>query len=391
MFLVNDNETQAAEGSEEFVQQVGMIRGAGEPTEEAILSQTMAAQVREETNALLTYDAMLDQRFAAGDSVHEQGIRSAICAPLTAGGKLVGMLYADSTDPGNRFTVDDLRFMAAIALQAGTAVENARLYERLAEEKAALEAAHTALQSAQEQLIQSEKLAAVGRLSSGIVHDMKNPMTVILGYAGLIRDRATGGVDVPEVREGIRRLVDEIEVGVSHVNQVIEQLLMFARPSDPVKVPTDVRELVQDTVRFLAHETNAAGIKVREEMPADLPPTAGDPNQIKQVFMNVVLNGVQAMEPRWGLLTIRGEFVTRDGVPCVETTFEDNGCGMSEAQQAKIFDPFYTTKEAGEGLGGTGLGLSVAYRIIENHGGTIRVRSEPGKGSAFTVALPVAE
>lgn len=367
----------------------GRVRGRDLEAGETIFSQTLVDAVMRDGNAQLTYDAMEDRRFAEVESVQRQGIRAAICVPLQAKGQFFGILYADSTDPANRFRVDDLRFMAAVGLQAGTAIENALLYETLESEKAALDIAHQELKSAQDQLVQSEKLAAVGQLASGIVHDMKNPMTVILGYSGLIRDKVKKLAAGPEEDLGISTLAADIEDGVEHVNQVIEQLLLFARPSEPKVHSVSAHEIVSDTLRFLRHETNAAGVEVNNSIPVDLPLLNIDENQVKQVFINIVLNAVQAMESRKGLLELFGANMERDGRQFVDLLFKDNGCGMSRERSSRIFEPFYTTKTPGAGVGGAGLGLSVSYSIIEKHGGTISVDSRPGQGSTFTVSLPV--
>lgn len=366
----------------------GKVRGRDRGDFETIFSQTLADAVLRDGTAQLTYDALQDHRFAEVESVQQQGIRAAICVPLQANEQLFGILYADSTNPENRFRVDDLRFMAAIGLQAGTAIENARLYERLEQEKAALDDAHQELKSAQDQLVQSEKLAAVGQLASGIVHEMKNPMTVILGYAGLIKDKVKEVTAELNEDRGIAHLADEVVEGVGQVNQVIEQLLLFARPSEPKVHAVSTYKVVADTLRFLQHETNAAGIKVENRVPESLPNVNIDDNQVKQVFINIILNAVQAMERRTGLLVVTGDTVRREGQQFVELTFQDNGCGMSPEQCSRIFEPFYTTKVPGPGVGGTGLGLSVSYAIIEKHGGSISVTSLPGKGSKFTVTLP---
>jgi signal transduction histidine kinase/pSer/pThr/pTyr-binding forkhead associated (FHA) protein len=368
----------------------GKVRGRDLKESETIFSQTLAEAVLRDGTAQLTYDASQDHRFVEVESIQQQGIRAAICVPLQANEQMFGILYADSTNPENRFRVDDLRFMAAIGLQAGTALENARLYERLEQEKAALDDAHEALKSTQDQLVQSEKLAAVGQLASGIVHEMKNPMTVILGYAGLIRDKVKDVTANLDDDRGIGHLADEVEDGVGQVNQVIEQLLLFARPSEPKVTFVSTSKVVEDTLRFLKHETNAAGIKVKNQVPEVLPDVNIDDNQVKQVFINIVLNAVQAMERRKGLLVVTGKTVRREDRQFVQLEFSDNGCGMSPEQCSRIFEPFFSTKAPGSGVGGTGLGLSVSYAIIEKHGGSISVTSLPGEGSKFIVTLPTS-
>ena len=354
-------------------------RGCSE--DDVIYSSTMADQVKLEKSALLTYDAMADDRFSAGDSIHEQRIRAAIAAPLMVEDRVIGILFADSLKAQSRFSVDNLRFLAAIGLQTGTVIEKAILYKELIEEKAAL-------QQAQQQLVQSEKLAAVGQLASGIVHDMKNPMTVILGYSGLIGDRLERLPREEREKLGISKLLNEIEGGVRHVNQVIEHLLMFARPESMDRRAADLGALVEDTLRFLQHETSNAGVKLEKRIPDRLPPVMVDESHIKQVFMNIVINAIQAMEPYEGRFRVSALCREDGDGEVVEVAFADNGCGMTEEQRNRVFEPFFTTKKAGSGIGGSGLGLSVSYSIVQNHGGTIEVESEIGRGTTFRVALP---
>ena len=363
----------------------------GRRVEETVYSSTMADQVLREKAAVLTYDAMSDARYSAVQSVHEHRIRAAICAPLMTHDRVMGVMFADSMKPASRFRVDDLRLLAAIGLQAGAAVENALLYEELESEKEALKTAHQDLQTAQSQLVHSEKLAAVGRLASGIVHDMKNPMAVILGYAGLIEKKVKQLVGDGD-DQGIPQLLGEVETGVAHVNQVIEQLLMFARPSDPVKERTDIAELLDGVARFLMHEANQAGVKIRQKFEAGLPPVLMDPNHIKQVLINLLINAIEAMEGRGGEIELRVSRVTLGRKHAVEIAVADTGCGISPEQQALIFEPFFSTKQEGGGgavTGGTGLGLSVSYGIVRRHGGTIDVESSPGNGTTFRVRLPL--
>lgn len=356
-------------------------RHRGCSDDDVIFSSTMADQVLADKSSLLTYDAMADDRFSAGDSIQAQHIRAAIAAPLMAEDRVIGILFADSLKAQSRFSVDNLRFLAAIGLQAGTVIEKAILYKDLLEEKAAL-------QRAQQQLVQSEKLAAVGQLASGIVHDMKNPMTVILGYAGLIGDRLEKLPDAEREALGINKLVDEIEGGVRHVNEVIEHLLMFARPGPAEQRAVDVGSVIEDTLRFLRHETNNAGVKLEKRIPDTLPPVMADENHIKQVFINIVINAIQAMEPYKGRFRISALCREDGDGEIVEVAFADNGCGMTEEQRNRVFEPFYTTKQPGSGVGGTGLGMAVSYGIVQQHGGAIEVESEPGRGTTFRIALP---
>ena len=185
-------------------------------------------------------------------------------------------------------------------------------------------------------------------------------------------------------------MLKEIEDGVDQVNTIITQLLVFAKPSALVKKPIFVAPLVQNTIAFLKHETTHGGVDVELHFPEDLPEIAADPNQLKQVFINIILNAVQAMEPGKGRLAIGAEAARLEAQDVVNIWFEDNGSGMTEQQTDRIFEPFFSTKKQSDGTGGSGLGLSISYAIIQNHGGRIAVESELGSGTIFRIAIPVA-
>lgn len=359
------------------------------PTAELPYSKTMLDQVLKEKKAVLTFDAMSDDRFRAGQSVQTSGIRSAICAPLQYQKTILGVIQADTIVPEHRFTRDDLRLIAAIGLQAGAALANAQLYERLVYEKAELHVANQKLKSAQDKLIQSEKLAAVGQLASGIVHDLKNPITVILGYLSIMRDKLEN-----QARDTFNalKLDDDLkaaEKGIQFCNDVISELLKFSRPSELTKAPLDVNELITATLKFLHVELLKAQAKTELHLAAGLPRLLADGNQLKQVFINIILNAIQAFDKPVRIIRVTSEVIGAEKHAQVRISFTDNGKGMTEDQRRRVFDPFFTTKSAGSGLGGTGLGMSVSYSIIDGHGGSIEVRSIPGEGSTFSVLLPV--
>ena len=360
-----------------------------QPPGEAPLSRTIARTVAITRRAVLTNNAMDDQRFMEGESIQTQKIRSAICAPLLSEDKLNGMIYVDVLDPDKQFSSDDLRLVAAIGLQMGAQLENARLYERLGQEKEALEQANQQVKSAQQELIQSEKLAAVGRLSSGIVHDIKTPLSVVLGYTGLMKNHV-GKIDPNLVESAkIDECISEIENAISHCNKMIQDMLQFARPADPEKKTLNINKIVEDTLQFLQVEFNKSSVSLQVDFSEGIPPVMADENQLKQVVINIVMNALQAMDKKKKTLSVRTEKVEISSDPKVCIHVTDNGKGMTEDERRKIFEPFYTTKHVSEGEGGSGLGLSVSYGLIHSHGGHIEVESQPGEGTTFTVSLPV--
>jgi signal transduction histidine kinase len=365
-------------------------RGNPAATGPVVFSSSMSQFVMRERKAMLTFDAMTDGHFNATDSIAAFHIRSAMCAPLLSGDRLLGVLQANTLDPAHKFDRDDLRLLTAFGLQAGAALDNSLLYERLAADKAELQDAHEKLKLAQESLIHSEKLAAVGRLAAGIVHDIKNPLTVILSHAEMLEMflkkagiQKAGDLDILES-------LAEIQKGVLHCNEVVTQLLHFARQTKPSAALLDINELLQTTVSFVSHELKKSKVTAQLELAEELPPVMADAGQLKQVFLNIIINAIQAIESEPGRITITTKTAGRKNRETVEIRIKDNGAGMTDEVRQRLFEPFFTTKQPCGGLGGTGLGLAISYGIIQNHGGSIQVTSQPGKGSTFVISLPPA-
>jgi len=179
----------------------------------------------------------------------------------------------------------------------------------------------------------------------------------------------------------------EIQKGVMHCNEILNGLLQFAGQSRSVKAPVNINDLLRSTESFMAYEFKKANTALTLDLGANLPVITADANQLKQTFINIMLNALQAMG-RDGTLKITTSSAAEDGKTWVTVTFADNGPGMSEEVRKKVFDPFFTTKKGSGSPGGTGLGLSVSYGIIQNQGGTIEVASAPGQGATFTIRLP---
>ena len=352
-------------------------------------SSSIVRALLRERKAVLTFDAQQDGRFDGEGSIANYHIRSAMCVPLQSRSRLLGVVQAHTIIDEHRYTIEDLKLLTAIGMQAGTALENAFLYEKLAAEKASLHQAHEQLKAAQEGLIQSERLAAIGRLTAGIVHDVRNPMTVILGRAQIMQ-MAMEGSGIREL-DGLDMIesVEHIQQGVEHCNHVINQLLQFARHSAPTVALVSINELLEATASFVSHEVDKAGAQISTRLQRDLPPVALDPNQIKQVFLNILINAVEALREDGHIEITTTAAALANGADAVAVHVADNGQGMTPEVKKRLFEPFFTTKEADSGHGGTGLGLSVSYGIVRSHGGTIEVNSTPGEGSTFVVVLPL--
>jgi signal transduction histidine kinase len=251
--------------------------------------------------------------------------------------------------------------------------EAARLYAETVERNEELADINARLQSAQAQLVQSEKLASVGQLTAGIVHDVKNPLAVIKGLAEELHEEV--GID-PSTRAQLTTIRDS----ASRASTIVTDLLKFARQSTPEMQRRDMRETIQSSLRLTEYLTRKGKIEVSVELPDQPVMMAFDAQQIEQVLINLITNAVQAMQ-HGGSLRVN---LNKSGGK-VSIGVQDTGSGIPKQNLNRIFDPFFTTKPEGEG---TGLGLSVSYGIISRHGGTIEVESELGWGTTFTVVLP---
>lgn len=227
-----------------------------------------------------------------------------------------------------------------------------------------------------QQIGRSEKLASIGRLAAGIAHEINNPLTGVLTLAHLLREKAN--MDEQDLQD-----LDMIILETTRTSEIVRGLLDFARERPARKDRLDLNDAVQRTVRLLRGQKPFRKIEIVLDLGDHLPDIDGDVNQLQQVLVNLALNSSAAM-PDGGTLSIR---TFADG-GLVLMRVADTGCGIKPEHLDKIFDPFFTTKPVGEG---TGLGLSVSYGIVEQHGGTIEVESEPGKGTVFTLAFPAAE
>ena len=224
-------------------------------------------------------------------------------------------------------------------------------------------------------LVRSEKLAALGRITAEVAHEIRNPLNAIRGFSQLIRE------GTPE-NAAFHRYTGLIMEEVDRLSQYVGNVLDFARASSANRVPVDLWGLTEETVLLAGQKVEGAGVQVVMERDGSEAVCLGDPEKLKQVFLNMVLNAVEAMEGG-GKLMVR---VLPDPDPAfLRIQFEDTGCGIPRSEVRHIFDPFFTRKP-----GGTGLGLSVSNQIVEAHGGRIDVESTPGVGTIFTVRLPTA-
>lgn len=233
------------------------------------------------------------------------------------------------------------------------------------------------------QLIQSQKLASIGELSSGIAHEINNPLAIIGQEVELVRYtleamHLDGGESVADVMDSLREIARQVE----RCREITHKLLDFARKKDPLIQSVDVNRLVEDMAKLVEKEAVLKGIKIVRQYCKDLPPAQTDPPFLRQIVLNLLNNATYAVDKN-GTITI---ITSLSGSSGIDILVEDTGCGIPEEDLHKIFDPFFTTKPPGKG---TGLGLSICHGIIERLGGRITVASQVGKGSVFTIHLPM--
>ncbi len=244
------------------------------------------------------------------------------------------------------------------------------------------------LEEVQKQVIQSEKMAAVGQLAAGVAHELNNPLGGILGYAQFALEKMSSGQLQEKDFGAFQRYLSDIELQARRCKMIVKNLLKFSRSSDKMEFDlVDVNSALEETFVFTSHQLGMKDIHLDVSLQPGLPRVLGNVNLLQQVFTNILINSMQSMAEGGDLkvTTIFNPPVGEFG-GAVEIAFTDSGVGIPEENRNKIFEPFFTTKKVGEG---TGLGLSVSYGIIRDHGGDIKLDSVVGTGSTFTVVLPI--
>lgn len=311
-----------------------------------------------------------------------QPLSSWMGIPLVVRRQQIGYLILGAR-PANAYSEQDASIAESFAQQAAIAVENARLHENL-------QAQLDNVRQAQTQLVQSEKLAAIGELIAGVAHELNNPIGSIVLYSQLLQFKE---VD-PDIQTDLKKIITLAQ----RTSRVVRSLLEFARQHPPERKAVQVNDVLRSALDLLAYELRSHSIDWTVRLEPDLPPTMADPHQLQQVVVNLINNAFQAMSETngRGQLAVATETAvsrfpgntTKKKERVIRIMVEDNGPGISPSLQSRIFDPFFTTKVAGQG---TGLGLSVCHGIVQEHDGHIWVESEPGRGAIFYIELPLIE
>ncbi len=287
-----------------------------------------------------------------------------VCVPLAAGNKVSGFLGLGRKRNLDAFFVEDFELLSTLAAEASVALENARLYEELRR-------SHDIIRRA-------DRLSALGTLAAGIAHEIRNPLVSIQTFFQLAPQRLD---DHEFLTEFLRLTSGEVK----RITDLITELLSFAKSPTPSMASVDLNELIDGVARLIDPQVRKGQISVRKELAPDLPRVRADRDQLRQVFLNLLLNAVQAIE-RNGEIRIVTRRVAQGPREQCQVEIADTGRGIPEELLDDIFNPFFTTKQQG-----VGLGLAIAHQIVTEHGGFITVQSQVGRGTAFTIHLPAEE
>ncbi len=305
------------------------------------------------------------------ETVEILGVADFAAAPLFHGDRDFGLLLADNAITRAPIGDDSLRLLQIYAQAASTAIHNAALYHQLRDRIAQCESANRTLQESQERLLHAERLSVIGKMTALLAHEIRTPLVSIGGFARrLLRSTQE---DDPR-RESLEIIVEEVK----RLELLIGEVLGFSRASKQDMENVDLGTLIRNVLASLEETVKKAGVKVVMQIDPALPPALADQFQLQQALVNLIVNAVDAM-PSGGILTVTA---AADG-EYMEIGIADTGVGIAQEHWDKLFTPFFTTKASG-----TGLGLAIVTQVIENHNGSLRFESIPGRGTSFHIRLP---
>lgn len=320
-----------------------------------IVSRTIVQHVMQNGVGMLSSNAMADQKFKASDSVMRAGMRSTLCVPIKFKGKLYGVIHLDSQIANFTFTDDQLRLLSAVGVATGLAIENQTLLS---------------------DQLRRERLAVIGTTVASLSHSIKN---IIQGVRG--------GADVVELglrKENLKVIHggwDIVARNLDRISHLTLNMLAFSKQHQPDFEATDLNELLEECAELMMQQAERKEVALLSDLDPSVPLLPLDSNGIHQAVVNLLVNALDAVEQGEGVITLS----TRYSAPAeaVDILVHDNGCGIEPSIRSRLFQPFQTTK----GMRGTGLGLAVTKRLIEEHGGTIDVESRQGEGTTFRISL----
>ncbi|HHT9129378.1 MAG TPA: ATP-binding protein [Candidatus Brocadiaceae bacterium] len=299
------------------------------------------------------------------DFVNMIGAAEFVCVPLMVKDEAIGLICADNLYSRKPITEENVQLLSTFSNHAAIAIENAEAYKRL-EEKI------QQLKETQERLIRSERLGVIGNMAAYVAHEIRNPLTTVGGFARAIL-RASN-ID-KQTRQNAEIIVEE----VSRLERILANIMDFSKPVEPVKMASQINEIIENTCSLMDPYFKNSRIRLNKKLDTSLPKTIVDPTQIKQVCLNLIKNAVESM-PDGGTLTIETTMENEH----IKINIADTGEGMTTEIMQNIFVPFFTTK-----VDGTGVGLAVSHKIVEDHQGYIKVKSSLQEGTTFSIFLPV--
>ena len=324
-----------------------------------VSSTKVIEEICQENRAIIIQDVQTDPRVQYPKEAKEEGIKMMVDLPLFMGQNVVGILRI-FFDEQQEFSEEELDFAIAIAEQCALAIDKARLIE-----KQQIQYDNLA--------IQTDKLSSLGRMAAGIAHEINNPLAGILLYSSNLVKK------VPEtgpLKKGLEVIIHE----TIRCRGIIQDLLEFSRQREPVRTLADLNGVINKALSILSNEFRLNRISLEKSLSDHLPNVLIDANQIEQVFINFFMNAIEAVQGQ-GQVSVRS-YKDEDNQGVV-VEIQDSGMGIPQEHLERIFEPFFSTKPKG-----TGLGLAVNYGIIQKHGGQIRVSSQPGRGTTMTIRLP---
>lgn len=327
-----------------------------------VSSEKKITDLCRQDKVIIIDDVLSDPRVQYPKEAKEEGIQMMIDLPLTIQDHVVGIIRI-FFDRKRTFTEEELNFVVFIAEQSSSAIDKARLLEthRLQYHQLAL---------------QTEKLSALGRMAAGIAHEINNPLTGILLFSSnLIKKVPRKG----PLKEGLETIIHE----TIRCRQIIQELLEFSRDKEPAKTLSNLNDIILKALNILENEFRLQHVRIEKQLSGSLPDIFLDANQMQQVFINLIINALEAIQTE-GVITIQSRLDPEAKTEIVIIT--DSGCGIPADQINKAFEPFFSTKPKG-----TGLGLAVSYGIVRNHQGNITVSSQVGRGTRFTIQIPILQ
>lgn len=336
-------------------------------------------------NEIFKEDLIADERYFHNSQklmLEFERFNASLIIPLFFKKQLIGFIALGDKKSGLSYTSRDVNLLKLMANQSAIALENALAFKLVEDYAKRLEKTNKELKDTQAQLVHAEKMSAIGQLAAGVAHEIRNPLNIIEGARYYI---STYMMD-KENAEVVGEYLDYIKHEIDRTNRLIDSLLKFSKAEPPYFERVNINSVLENVVILVRKQLSDNDINLTLSLDEDLPQIMADPNQLWQVFINIILNAVQAM-PKGGDFSIvtstRWDEFASGNNHQIYIHFKDTGVGIDKEDISKIFDPFFTKKDMG-----TGLGLSIAYKIIEKHKGRIIVESEKGTGTTITIELP---